>query len=109
MDDATLAARALARQRRGRWLAHGALGLGVVVFALPIWITLVGSTHEAGVIGRGEVPLLPGREALANFATAWGSGGGRMHTTPAATMLLNSAVRALSIALGKILISVMSA
>ncbi len=108
-DDATLARRALARQRRERWLAHAALGLGVLVFAFPIWITLVGSTHDAATIGRGDVPLLPGNQGLENFAIALGEGGGRMHTSPAAGMLLNSAIMALTIAGGKIAISLLSA
>jgi len=109
MDDATLARRAMARQARERWFAHAALVLGVLVFAFPIWITLMGSTHDAGTIGRGEVPLLPGSHALENYRTAWNSGGGRIAGTPAASMLFNSAVMALMIAFGKITISLLSA
>jgi sn-glycerol 3-phosphate transport system permease protein len=107
--DHALARQALARQRRGRWLAHAALGLGVLVFAFPIWITLVGSTHDAATIGRGDVPLLPGGQALENYATAWNSGGGTLRGNPAAGMLLNSAIMALLIAGGKIAISLLSA
>ncbi len=108
-DDQDLARRAMWRQRRGRWLAHAALGLGVLVFALPIWITLVGSTHDAATIGRGDVPLLPGSHALENYATAWNSGGGTLRGNPAGGMLLNSAIMALLIAGGKIVISLLSA
>ena len=42
------------------WLVHVVLVAGVVVFALPLWIVLMGSTHDAATIGRGDVPLLPG-------------------------------------------------
>lgn len=108
-EDSTRARRAMRRQARERWFAHAALVLGGLVFAFPIWIALMGSTHDASTIGRGEVPLLPGGHALENYVTAWGSGGGQVHRTPAATMLFNSAVMALSIAVGKIAISLLSA
>ena len=83
-----------------RIIAHGALLLGVLIVAFPIYMTLVGSTHDAGTIGRGDVPLLPGAHALENYATAWNEGGGRTHTTPASTMLINSLIMAVAIALG---------
>ncbi|GGG30619.1 sn-glycerol-3-phosphate transport system permease protein UgpE [Caldovatus sediminis] len=104
-------AAAAARRRRllDRAWTHGWLVLGVLVFALPIWITLVGSTHDAATIGRGEVPLLPGHHAIGNYATAWAEGGGRFRTTAAAVMLWNSALMALLIAAGKIAISLLSA
>jgi sn-glycerol 3-phosphate transport system permease protein len=108
-DDALLARRAMARARRGRIMAHAALGLGVLVFAFPIWITLMGSTHDASTIGRGDVPLLPGPYLIENYVTAWNSGGGRYRNTPAGTMLFNSLVMAMLIAVGKIAISLLSA
>ncbi|PHK96061.1 sn-glycerol-3-phosphate ABC transporter permease UgpE [Pseudoroseomonas rhizosphaerae] len=101
-----------ARQRRGRWMAHGILLLGVIIFALPIWITLVGSTHDANTIGRGEVPLWFGGQAVENYISAWTRGGEGMRSTravPAGTMLWNSAVMATLIAVGKIAISLLSA
>jgi len=99
------------RRRRifSRLLAHGALILGVLIVAFPIYMTLVGSTHDAGTIGRGDVPLLPGAHAVENYATAWNEGGGRTHTTPASTMLVNSLIMAVAIAVGKIAISILSA
>ncbi|WP_426957390.1 sn-glycerol-3-phosphate ABC transporter permease UgpE [Muricoccus radiodurans] len=107
-DDALLRA---TRRRRliSRLLAHGALLLGVFVVAFPIWVTLVGSTHDAGTLGRGDVPLLPGAHTVENYATAWNEGGGRVRTTPASVMLRNSLIMAVLIAVGKILISILSA
>ncbi len=104
-------ARATARrQRLDRLWTHGWLLLGILVFAFPIYITLIGSTHDAATIGRGEVPLLPGSHALENYADAWSSSAvGRYATTPAARMLWNSAVMALLIAVGKIAVSLLSA
>ena len=52
---------------RADMITHFILILGVLLFALPIWIVLMGSTHDAGTIGRGDVPLLPGAEAAANY------------------------------------------
>lgn len=107
-DDALLRA---TRRRRlaSRVLAHAALLLGVAIVAFPIWMTLVGSTHDAGTIGRGDVPLLPGSHAAENYATAWNEGGGRTRTTPASVMLWNSLLMAVLIAVGKITISILSA
>ncbi len=111
LDAAAAAAAAATRRRqlRARLRTHAWLILGVLVFALPIWITLVGSTHDAATIGRGDVPLLPGSHAAENYATAWAEGGGRFRTTPAAVMLWNSALMAVLIAAGKIAISLLSA
>jgi sn-glycerol 3-phosphate transport system permease protein len=101
-----------ARKRRGRWFAHGILLLGVVIFALPIWITLVGSTHDVNTIGRGDVPLWFGAHGIENYLAAWSRGGAAVRNTravPAGTMLWNSMVMATLIAVGKIAISIISA
>jgi sn-glycerol 3-phosphate transport system permease protein len=101
-----------ARHRRGRWLTHAILLLGVAIFALPIWITLVGSTHDVNTIGRGEVPLWFGSHAVENYLAAWARGGAGVRNTravPAGTMLWNSALMATLIAVGKIAISITSA
>ena len=88
--------------QRPDWLAHGVLALGVLLFVLPIWVVLMGATHDAATIGRGEVPLLPGGEGPANFAALFA--GGRV-----GRMLGNSLLMALAVALGKIAISILSA
>ncbi|PWC55296.1 glycerol-3-phosphate transporter [Azospirillum sp. TSH7] len=89
---------------------HIVLIVGVLIFAYPIYVTLIGSTWDAGTIGRGGLPLWPGGEGAANYAQAWvGEAGERAMYTPVRTMMLNSLVMALSIALGKIAISILSA
>ena len=111
-EDAALAAATARRQARGRWLAHGLLGLGVLVFAFPIWLTVVGSTHDVDTIGRGDVPLWFGNQAVANYVSAWLKGGEQVRTTggvPAWLMLWNSLNMAVLIAVGKIVISLLSA
>ena len=109
-DPAALAA--VRRARRSAWATHLALGLGVLVFAFPIWMTLVGSTHDVGSLGRGDVPLWFGPHGAENYATAWTTGGAGTRTTftvPASAMLFTSALMAVLIAVGKIAISLTSA
>lgn len=108
-DVDALARRTRSRQRRDSFVTHACLVIGVLIFAFPIYLTLIGSTHDVNTIGRGEVPLVPGAEAAANYAQAWGQGGGRYMGTPASVMLVNSLIMALVIAVGKIAISLTSA
>ena len=96
-------------QRRAEWLTHAILLLGVLVFAFPIYMTLVASTQDASTIGSGELTLLPGSHLVENYTAAWFSGGGRASPASVHTMMLNSLVMALVIAIGKIAISILSA
>jgi sn-glycerol 3-phosphate transport system permease protein len=112
LDDAALLRATARRQARSRYVAHAVLVLGVLVFAFPIWLTLVGSSHDANTIGRGDVPLWFGAEAITNYISAWTTGGSAVRTTgqvPAWLMLWNSLNMAVMIALGKIAISLLSA
>jgi sn-glycerol 3-phosphate transport system permease protein len=95
--------------RRADMLTHIILVLGVLLFALPIWIVLMGSTHDAGTIGRGDVPLLPGAEAAANYSAVWSQGNKQRAGVPVSTMMFNSAIMALLITFGKMAISIISA
>ena len=97
------------RQRREKIFAHAVLIVGILIVVFPIWVAVVGSTHDAGTLGRGDVPLLPGTHAIENYTAAWNQGGGRIATGGAGLMLLNSALMAVLIAGGKIAISLLSA
>ena len=105
----SLADRTRRRQRREALVTHLCLILGVLIFAFPIYLTVIGSTHDVSTIGRGDVPLLPGPNAVANYAQAWGVGGGRFMGVPAGVMLMNSIIMAMCVAVGKIAISLTSA
>jgi len=109
VDTTVLAERTRRRQRREKLITHICLLIGILIFVFPIYLTIIGSTHDVNTIGRGDVPLLPGAEAANNYAQAWGSGGGRYMGTPAWSMLTNSLIMALCIAIGKIAISLTSA
>jgi len=107
-----LARATIRRNARNRWIAYVTLSLGVLIFAFPIWLTLVGSTHDASTIGRGDVPLWFGPHAISNYVSAWLTGGEATRTTrsvPAWVMLWNSLNMAVLIAVGKIAISLLSA
>ena len=101
----------MARPRRHEpWIAHFVLILGVVVFAFPIYFALIGSTHDAATIATGRMPLLPGPHGVENYWHALTSGTGfRVSGSPVGTLLLNSLIMALIIAVGKIAISIISA
>jgi len=109
LDVNALADRTRRRQRREAFVTHLCLIIGVLIFAFPIYLTVIGSTHDVSTIGRGDVPLLPGGEAVANYAQAWGVGGGRFMGVPAGVMLMNSIIMAMCVAVGKIVISLTSA
>jgi sn-glycerol 3-phosphate transport system permease protein len=98
------------RQAGGRWLAHLVLAGGAAVLAFPIYMAVVGSTHDVGTIGRGRLPLTPGPHAVENYRQAWTEGSGeRIRATPVGRMMSNSLVMALAITAGKIAVSILSA
>ncbi len=99
-----------ASQRALHWLPHIILAIGVVIFVFPVYMALIGSTHDAGTIARGHMPLTPGPYAITNYRQAWTSGQGeRLRAEPVRQLMVNSFVMAVVIAVGKIAISVLSA
>jgi len=94
-------------EKRGSalWMTHALLILGVLVVFFPIWLAFVASTVTQPEIVSPPMPLLPGGHFLENYTRALFAG----VNIPVATMLLNSLVMALGIALGKIAISLLSA
>ena len=96
--------------RRAQWQTHLVLLLGVLVFVFPVFIALIGSTHDVGTIARGDMPLRPGPHAVENYRQAWASGRGeRVNAAPVSRMMTNTLIMALVIATGKITISIISA
>jgi sn-glycerol 3-phosphate transport system permease protein len=93
------------------WLkvaAHLVMLLAVLTIAFPLWITLVGSTHDYLRMLQAPVPIWFGGRALENYAEVLTRGLGPF-APPVGMMLFNSLVMALAIALGKIAISIISA
>ena len=93
-------------------LSHLTLLLGVLIIAFPVYITFVASTQTAEqIVQNVPMSLLPGDNMLESYKfallggqTAYGS-----KLPPAAPMLFVSLVSALVIAIGKIVISLLSA
>jgi sn-glycerol 3-phosphate transport system permease protein len=89
---------------------HLILIIAVLVFAFPVYLAIIGSTWDAARIGRGQMPLTPGPDLVANYTNALTSArGGRIIGQPVQSLLWNSAKMALAITIGKIIISVLSA
>ncbi|QTN23939.1 sn-glycerol-3-phosphate ABC transporter permease UgpE [Rhizobacter sp. AJA081-3] len=100
------------RDKVGRAISHLVLMLGVIVVAFPVYVTLIASTQTSEqIVQQAPMSMAPGghmletyRIALFGGTTSYGS-----KVAPVAPMLWVSLVSAVSIALGKIAISLLSA
>ncbi len=92
------------------FLSHVLLSVGVLVIVFPIYLALVGSTHSAQEMAQSPIPIWFGQDAWLNYRTILlGEGSGVTSQLPVARMMWVSLVTALCIALGKIVISLLSA
>ncbi|MEM6757837.1 MAG: sn-glycerol-3-phosphate ABC transporter permease UgpE [Pseudomonadota bacterium] len=89
----------------GLWATHVFMVLGVLVIFFPIWLAFVASSVTQAEIVKPPMPVWPGDQLWDNYSAALLSG----VNVPVATMLLNSLVMAIGIAVGKIIISLLSA
>jgi len=91
-------------------ITHLVLLLGVALVAFPVYVTFVASTQTAEQIVQAPMSLVPGDRLLHNYAAVLtGSEGGTGSAAPVGRMMWVSLVTALTIALGKIIISLLSA
>jgi sn-glycerol 3-phosphate transport system permease protein len=90
------------------FIQHAVLIFGAAMFVFPIYLAFVASTHTAAEISGG-VPLLPGSEMIRNYSLVLGEGISAAGAPPLWIMLMNSTIMALSITIGKIAISLLSA
>ncbi len=93
--------------RRVDWVAHMVLTLGALLFALPLWLVFTGSTLDPGDIGRGQISLVPSLSGLSIYPSVLTEGAPGV--APVWRMLTVSFGMAIAIAVGKIIISVLSA
>ena len=91
-------------------LSHAVLVLGVLVVAFPVYLTFVASTHTMDEVVSVPMSLLPGDQFWNNYSAAL-LGDRVSHGSGAAVgpMMLVSLISALTISLGKIAISLLSA
>ena len=93
----------------GDRLAYIILSIGVLIVAFPVYLTFVASTWDAATIANGQMPLYPGPHLVENYYRTLFVGTSGTTREPVINMMLNSFIMAMAIALGKILISVLSA
>ncbi|MCE1249421.1 MAG: sn-glycerol-3-phosphate ABC transporter permease UgpE [Comamonadaceae bacterium] len=91
------------------FLSHAVLVLGVAIVAFPLYLALVASTHTAEAIVQSPMPLLPGSHLWENCRDALLGSGKLGSTTNVVHMMWVSFVVAMTITLGKIAISLLSA
>ena len=102
---ATLGVATAPRARRRDWsglIAHGILVAAVVVLAFPLYYAFVISTQSLGEVSSLPPKLYPSTSLADNYVQAW-------ERARMGRMLVNSAVMAVAIAVGKIVISLLSA
>ncbi|MEP7182327.1 MAG: sn-glycerol-3-phosphate ABC transporter permease UgpE [Betaproteobacteria bacterium] len=88
--------------------AHVVLIAGVIVVAFPLWVTFVASTLTLDQILSVPMPLLPGDQLLNNYGQVLSAGSTKGSGAAVSTMLVNSLIMALAIAIGKISISIIA-
>jgi sn-glycerol 3-phosphate transport system permease protein len=88
---------------------HVVLVAGIVVVAFPLYVTFVASTLTYEQIVNVPMPLVPGEHFFENYHQVLVAGSTRGSAAPVSTMLFNSFVMAMVIAIGKITISIISA
>jgi len=93
------------RSRRFPWstlLVHGALILAVCVIAFPLYYAFVISTQTVDEVIQKPPRLIPSAHLVENYVEAW-------EKSHMGRLLINSAIMAVVIAVGKIFISMLSA
>jgi sn-glycerol 3-phosphate transport system permease protein len=97
-------------ERRPAWtlITHAVLLLGLFVVVFPVYVTLVASTHTAEDL-VGKVPLWFGGHFVENYRTVLSTGMRSAGPTSVGVMMWNSLIMALTVAVGKIVISILSA
>ena len=91
------------------FFAHAVLIAGVILVAFPLYVTFIASTQTYEEIVNVPMPMVPGDKMVENYTQALTSGSERGSSAPVGTMLKNSLIMALGVAIGKIAISIISA
>ncbi|MCX7024446.1 MAG: sn-glycerol-3-phosphate ABC transporter permease UgpE [Spirochaetes bacterium] len=91
-----------------RFLPHLFLGLAMVVIIFPIWLVFVASTRTSAEILSAPMPVVPGSHIIENYGRAFFEGAKNLGAS-AFTMMKNSFIMAMGIAVGKIVVSLLAA
>ena len=90
-------------------VGHLMLIIGIIIVAFPIYYTFVASTMTSAQILKPPISLLPGGHFLENYGDALSGGVERVVGVSVERMLWNTIVVSVVIAIGKIVISFLSA
>lgn len=88
--------------------SHIMLGLGILTVLFPLYVAFVAATLNNSEVFQAPMTLIPGHSLWDNIATIWQHGVAQ-NSAPFGVMLLNSLIMALSITVGKISVSILSA
>jgi sn-glycerol 3-phosphate transport system permease protein len=91
------------------FVSHLILAIGVAMVALPVYVTFVASTHTVQEVLQVPMPMLPGSHLVENYQAVLAHGAGESAGAGVGRMMVNSLISALVIAVGKIVISLLSA
>src|SRR5690606_2663432 len=97
------------RRRFGNLMPHLILWVGIALVAFPVYLAFVASTQDNALIANGQMSLLPGDLFFETYYKTLFVGTSGSTREPVGTMLFNSFVMAMAIAVGKIAISILSA
>jgi sn-glycerol 3-phosphate transport system permease protein len=90
-------------------IGHLMLIIGIIIVAFPIYYTFIASTMTSAEIIKPPISLLPGGHFAENYGEALSGGVERVVGVSLERLLFNTFVVAMLIAVGKILISFLSA
>jgi sn-glycerol 3-phosphate transport system permease protein len=91
---------------------HSILIATILIVAFPIYLAIIAASHTVQDVSQSPMPILPGAEFFTNTAIALFDGPqivGVSRATPALLLMANSLIMAIAIAVGKIVISLLSA
>ncbi|MBA2648028.1 MAG: sn-glycerol-3-phosphate ABC transporter permease UgpE [Legionella sp.] len=92
-----------------RLIAHTILILFTALLLLPLYLAVVAASHKGNALMQSPIPLLPGHFLFENFKTVLFKGITVTDGEPVFSMLFNSFVMAVGIAIGKIILALTSA
>lgn len=90
-------------------ISHASLLIGVIIMLFPVYIAWVASTHTSQEILSAPFPIKPGSHWWPNLKQVLFQNVGAVGNKPIWLLLRNSFIMAMSIAVGKISVSILSA
>ena len=91
------------------FVAHVILVIGVAVIAFPLYVTFIASTLTYDQVVTVPMKLTPGDQLVDNYTQVLRAGSEKGSHAAVLPMLVNSFIMAIGVAVGKIVISIISA